>query len=132
MRTRRTHHLIVLATAAAAAVAASCASRKDAWGGSPDRMPRTTVAVRNNAPEDMAILAVNAIGTHARLGTVMRSAKRDLVIPPALLSRWGVQLLVEPVGSNSARAVSCPEIWPGSTIDLVLERDPVANSCSLR
>lgn len=114
------------------AACAACAHAHDPWRGSPPRMPVTTVAIRNNGPVDVSFFVVNAVGARAHLGTIMRASRRDLVIPARLLTRWGVQLMVQPIGGGPALVMSCPEIWPGSTLRVVLEDDPVASSCSMR
>ncbi len=115
-----------------AVASAACASSRDPWTAPSLQHARTTVAVRNDAPEDMAVYAVNAVGARARLGTIMRASNRDFVIPPGVLSRWGVQLLVHPLGGGPERVMSCPEIRPGSALRLDLEGNAMASSCSMQ
>ena len=93
---------------------------------------QTTVTVQNNYAADMAIYVVNPAGGRSRIGTVMRSSKAKLVIPPHLLTEPGLQLVTQTIGPGAAFTFPRMAISPPVRLEVLLEPNLVYSTIWLR
>lgn len=112
----------------------ACASREGpATGPLPPgaQEQEARVQVTNNNWSDMTVYAVRD-GHRVRLGTVTSMATQIFDLPRAILgAAANVQLVANPIGGRSSIRTPPVSVWPGQTVQFMIENQPGLSNTSV-